>query len=228
MIIKAPAVTSLKIKILSANQVYLTWDDVGSNFYYIVELLQTRAGPGTSWGQLGVTSVEEWFEDTSIQADTYYKMRVRVSGKGFEMSDWVETEEFQTFSENAYYISAMKEFTPAASFVREKFSKNNENYVNFNTDVIMASLMSEDFVFSNQFTDATNLYDKIVSNENYHEIQGFIEPVCVDKNRTMLAEIDDVLYLFERFQPMAKVSNDKGQNWKYYKAFNGRVGNPVS
>ena len=228
MIIKAPAVTSLKIKILSANQVYLTWDDVGSNFYYIVELLQTRAGSGTSWGQLGVTSVEEWFEDTSIQADTYYKMRVRVSGKGFEMSDWVETEEFQTFSENAYYISAMKEFTPAASFVREKFSKNNENYVNFNTDVIMASLMSEDFVFSNQFTDATNLYDKIVSNENYHEIQGYIEPVCVDKNRTMLAEIDDVLYLFERFQPMAKVSNDKGQNWKYYKAFNGRVGNPVS
>ncbi|MGR2462572.1 hypothetical protein ACUX4R_27285, partial [Salmonella enterica] len=41
-------------------------------------------------------------------------------------------------------------------------------------------------------------------------------------------EIDEVLYLIERFQPMAKVSNDKGQNWKYYKAFNGRVGNPVS
>lgn len=27
---------------------------------------------------------------------------------------------------------------------------------------------------------------------------------------------------------MAKVSNDKGQTWHYYKAFNDRVGNPVS
>ncbi|UQJ95538.1 baseplate wedge subunit [Klebsiella phage CPRSB] len=27
---------------------------------------------------------------------------------------------------------------------------------------------------------------------------------------------------------MAKVSNDKGQTWYYYKALNDRVGNPVS
>ncbi|WKW84393.1 baseplate wedge subunit [Aeromonas phage GomatiRiver_11] len=228
MIIKAPAVTSLKINILSANQVYIKWDDVGSNFYYIVQLAQTRTGGAINWNPLGITPDNEWFEDSVIQADTYYKLRVRVSGKGFEMSDWVETEEFQTFSENAYYISTMKEFTPAASFIKEKFTLNNNNYVNFNTDVIMASLMTSDFVFSPQFTNATNIADKFVKDENYHEIQGYIEPVCLDIDRTMLGEIDGVLYLFERFQPVAKVSNDKGQNWQYYKAFNGRVGNPVS
>ncbi|APU01944.1 baseplate wedge subunit [Aeromonas phage L9-6] len=228
MVIKAPSVTSLKIKILSANQVYITWDDVGSNFYYIVELARTRDSSVINWITLGITPNEEWFEDKVIQSDTHYKMRVRVSGKGFEMSDWVETEEFQTFNTNAYYVSSMREFTPAATFINEKFTKNNKSYVDFNDDVIMASLMGEDFVFSPQFSNATNIADKIVTDENYHEIQGYIEGVCADIDRTMLAEIDDVLYLFERFQPMAKVSNDKGQNWKYYKAFNGRIGNPIT
>lgn len=226
MILKAPPVTSLKIKTLAATKIHVTWDDVGSNFYYIVEITRTREGAG-SWNTAGITPNEEWFE-TSLQADTFYKFRVRVAGAGFEMSDWVETEEFQTFSENLYTIFTMKEFTPAATFIKEKFAKNNNNYVNFNTDVIMASLMGEGFVFSPQFADATNLADKVIVDENYHEIQGYIEAVCADIDRTMLAEIDGVLYLFERFQPMAKVSNDKGQNWKYYRAFNGRVGNPVS
>lgn len=31
--IKAPSVTSLTIEKLSANQAYITWDDVGENFF---------------------------------------------------------------------------------------------------------------------------------------------------------------------------------------------------
>ncbi|MEW5208299.1 hypothetical protein, partial [Bacillus cereus] len=35
-------------------------------------------------------------------------------------------------------------------------------------------------------------------------------------------------YLFERYQPVVKVSNDKGQTWKAVKLFNDRVGYPLS
>lgn len=235
MLIKAPYVTSLRIDILSANQVYIKWDDVGDNFFYIVELATTRSEGGVeipeeeqTWNQLGYTALNEWFEDKIIYPDSYYKMRVQVSAPGFTPSDWTYTEEFQTFSQNAYYVSAMKEFIPSNVFIREKFAKNNREYVNFDRDVIMASLMEESFVFSPELPHISNVADKIVTEENFHEIQDHVEPVCVDIDRVMLAEMDGVLYAFERFQPMAKVSNDKGQTWKYYKAFNDRVGNPVS
>lgn len=234
MLIQAPQATSLRIEILSANQVLIKWDDVGENFYYIVELASTRDGQGVtipenelSWFQLGYTPAEQWFEDKVIYPNSFYKMRIQVSAPGFEVSEWTYTEEFQTFNENAYYVSAMKEFTPSAVFVREKFNKNKK-YVDFNNDVIMASLMRDDFIFSPEMPDISNVADKIVTDENFHEIQDHVEPVCVDIDRVMLAEIDDVLYAFERFQPMAKVSNDKGQSWQYYKAFTDRVGNPVS
>lgn len=235
MLVKAPHVTSLRITILSANQVQIDWDDVGENFYYIVEYCNTRDQTGTPlpedqryWFDTGITPDNSWFQGVGIEPNSYYQFRVNVSAKGFTPSDWVYTEEFQTFKTNAYYVSTMKEFIPAKSFIQKKFTENDVGYINFNNDTIMASLMKEDFVFSPEYSDISNISDKIVTEEDFHEIQDHIEPVCVDINRTMLSEIDGVLYLFERFQPMAKVSNDKGQNWKYYKALNGRVGNPVS
>ncbi|WPK18013.1 hypothetical protein [Escherichia phage BYEP02] len=41
-------------------------------------------------------------------------------------------------------------------------------------------------------------------------------------------ESEGILYLFERYQPVVKVSNDKGQTWKAVKLFNDRVGYPLS
>jgi len=235
MLIKAPYVTSLRIDILSANQVFIKWDDVGENFFYVVEMASTRNDlneiiPESEliWNQLGYTPTNEWFEDKIVYPNTFYKLRVQTSAPGFTPSDWIYTEEFQTFAQNAYYVATMKEFIPSNTFIREKFAKNNRDYVNFDTDVIMASLMEESFVFSPEMPDVSNIADKIVIEENFHEIQDHVEPVCVDVDRVMLAEMNGVLYAFERFQPMAKVSNDKGQSWKYYKAFNDRVGNPVS
>lgn len=233
--IKAPSVTSLTIEKLSANQAYITWDDVGENFFYFVELAETRTRDGEiipvdelSWVNLGYTAEQNWFEDKNLFPEYYYKFRVAVAAEGFEQSKWVETEEFQTFKTNAYNFSMMREFNLANEFIKEKFTYDNREYVKFNTDLIQASLMKEDFVFSPEYANMTNISNYIVVDENFHEIQDHIEKVCTDINRTMLAEMNGVLYLFERFQPIVKVSNDKGQSWKAYKAFNDRVGNPVS
>ncbi|QDH49020.1 baseplate wedge subunit [Pantoea phage Phynn] len=232
--IKAPSITSLRVEKLAANFIYLKWDSVGSDFFYVVESAETRGAGGAvipddelSWYQLGYAYQSEWFAENLI-SNSHYKFRIRTTHKGFEMSDWVFSDELWTFDLNAYAYSTMKEFTPADTFINEKFSKNNNSYVNFNTDTIMAALMKEDFVFSPLYNDISQISDKVLSQEGYHEIQDHIESVCVDIDRTFLIASGGLLYLFERFQPMGKVSNDKGQTWYYYKAFNDRVGNPVS
>ncbi|AHY25138.1 baseplate wedge subunit [Pectobacterium bacteriophage PM2] len=234
MTVKAPYVTSLRINKLSANQVSILWDNVGANFYYFVQIIQTRdAGvpidiTNLSWRPLGYTDENNWFEDQNILPNQYYKMRVAVAANGFEQSDWVETEEFQTFTVNAYTFEHMREFNLVTKFINEKFVNNNYDYIDFNRDDIQASLMTESFQFSPAYTDISSISNFILKADQYHEIQGPIQAVCVDKNRTMLAELNGVLYLFERFQPIVKVSNDKGQNWKSLKLFNDRIGNPVS
>ncbi|QOI66652.1 baseplate wedge initiator [Erwinia phage FBB1] len=235
MNIKAPSVTSLRIDKLSANQVHILWDAVGANFYYFVELAETRTSAGAiispsnyQWRNLGYTSDSGFFEETFINPLNYYKMRVSVAAEGFDRSSWVETEEFQTFETNAYNFEMMNELTLSKKFINERFVNNEKDFVNFNTETIVASLMNESFQYSSSYEDVSSVANFIVSEDAYHEIQGPIEPVCVSKDRTMLAEIDGVLYLFERFQPVVKVSNDKGQNWSYVKLFNDRVGNPVS
>ncbi|QPI17854.1 baseplate wedge subunit [Pectobacterium phage POP12] len=231
--LKSPNITSLRIFKLAANYIHLKWDNVGLNFYYIVERARTRGADGVipddrlTWIQLGYSYTPEWFE-SEVVSDTHYKFRIRTTHKGFEMSDWVYTEEIQTFTLNAYSYTTQREFTFADSFLREKFAKDNQSYVNFNTDVVMAALMQEDFVYSPLFTDVSSISDKILTQESYHEIQDHIETVCNDIDRTFLVYSNGLLYLFERFQKMAKVSNDKGQTWYYYQAFNDRVGNPVA
>lgn len=236
MTVKAPFVTSLRIEKLSANQVQILWDSVGANFYYFVEITETHdpvngavlAPAEYQWRNLGYTADNGWFEEDNIQPLTYYKMRVSVAAEGFDRSDWVVTEEFETFETNAYTFEMMNELTLSKKYINERFTNNNTDYVDFNRDTIMASLMTESFQFSPEYENVSSVANYIVSEDQYHEIQGPIEKVCVSEDRTMLAEIDGVLYLFERFQPVVKVSNDKGQNWHYVKLFNDRVGNPVS
>lgn len=234
---KAPKVTSLRIIKLSANHTHIAWDSVGSNFFYFIEMAETnRAGveipPNLyQWIDLGYTYENDMFIDVGITPDTQYIIRVSTTARGFEQSDWVYTEKFLTFKTNAYTFEHMRELTLSETFINEKFVNNNSSYIDFNTDQLMASLMTEDFQYTNKYNDISQISDKIVKDKQFHEIQGGpegISKICTDAERVMLAEMDGVLYVFERFQNLVKVSNDKGQTWKTYKGLDDRVGNPVS
>ncbi|ASD52067.1 baseplate wedge subunit [Pseudomonas phage PspYZU05] len=231
---KAPYVTSLRIDKLSANNVHIKWDDVGSNFYYFVEFATTRSVEGDvleeseyQWIQVGYTAENNWF-DSNLRPESYYKMRVRVTAEGFDPSEWQYTEEFLTFAENAYTFETMNELSLAKMFIKEKFSKSNNNFIDFNRDGVVASLMNESFQFNGNYELKSAVSNFILSEDEYHEIQGSIEKICKDKERICLMESEGVLYLFERYQTIVKVSNDKGQTWKAINLLNDRVGNPVS
>ena len=223
--INAPEVTSLAIKKLSANSVELSWDDVGENFYYLVEISKpSEQGP---WTSLGYVNDNRFFTSALIPL-THYKLRVSVTSEGFEQSRWIETEEFETFENNAYTFETMNELTLNKKFIQEKFLKGNTEYVDFNSDVIMAALTNESFQYSDAYSHISQMSNFIIKEDRYHEIQSSIESVCRDKDRMYLMEDHGVLYLFERYQNIVKVSNDKGQNWFAVKLLNDRVGYPLS
>lgn len=225
--IKAPNITSLTIEKLSATSVQLSWDDVGENFYYFIEMKKTRESSNETWLSLGYTSDNKYFS-SELKNLTYYKFRVRVAAEGFDISDWVETEEFETFSENAYSFELMNELTLNKKFINEKFTKGNTSYVNFSTDFIYAALTNENFVYSDGYSHISQMKNFIIKENEYHEIQSSIEKICKDIDRSYLMEHDGVLYLFERWQGIVKVSNDKGQNWHAVKLLNDRIGWPLS
>lgn len=225
--IKAPDITSLTIDKLSATSVSLKWDDVGENFYYFVEMTRTRDPGNISWMPLGYTADNSWFSSDLIK-NTFYKFRIAVGSEGFEQSDWVETEEFETFPENAYSFELMNEMTLNKTFIQEKFIKGNNSYVDFSRDVVFAALTNENFVYSDGYSHISQMSNFIIKENEYHEIQGSIQHICKDLDRMYLMEDKGVLYLFERWQNLVKVSNDKGQNWKAIKLLNDRVGWPLS
>lgn len=226
--IKAPSITGLKIKKLSANHVQLTWDSVGGNFYYLVEYAYVPKSGELHWENLGYTKDTMWFEEKSIAPNTKYKFRISSTFAGFTPSDWVETEEFETFNENVYLITKMVEFLPNNYFIKRKLGQNDRRYIDFNNETIQASLMVENFRYDPEIQNISNFNRFIMTDPERHEIQGVVPVVCSDDHRVMITEIDGVLYAMERWQPVVKVSNDRGQTWVYYKAFNGRVGNPIS
>ena len=224
---KAPTITSLRIVQLGANFAHLKWDNVGSNFFYNVEYAIDNGDGVYSWNSRDVVSDPEWFEDRILAPDTKYIFRIATTFPGMDQSDWVKTEVFETFSENAYTTTSVSQLIPNRVFVDQKLRKN-KSYINFGKDPIYATLMSDTFVYDAGIANITNVENYVVSDPEFHEIQGPIEQVCVNKDRTYLGYKGDVLYLFERYQNMAKVSNDGGQNWWYYQALTGRCGYPIA
>jgi hypothetical protein len=233
--IQAPRITSLRVKKLAANFINMEWDNVGGNFYYIVERriinINTRdtrdVDNSVFWQEMGVTSNTFWFDD-KVSPGYTYKYRIRSTYQTFIPSDWVESDDLKTFPFNAYVFTKMNRMTFSDKFLNEKFIRNNQRYVDFDNDQIMAGLMGENFSFNKEISDISSVSDSFVVDKERHEVQGHVGAVCKDRKRTMIAEIDGVLYLFEHWQPVVKVSNDKGQNWVSYRAFNGRVGKPIA
>ena len=113
-------------------------------------------------------------------------------------------------------------------FVQKRLMNNEEYYINFSNDTIYASLMNAGFTYLTQYSEVKQVDNYILKDASHHEIQGKVSKICTDIDRVMITQFQDVLYMYERFQPVIKVSNDGGQNWYYYRAFSDRIGNPVT
>lgn len=222
---KAPQITGLQIYKLAANYLHIRWHEVSENFYYEIQIKENN--DDIQFTQKYIQEYPEYFFD-NLLPNTEYVLRIRQLFEEFDPSDWVYSEPFTTFKQNSFNTTTMNRFYLQKPFVRKKFFEKQDNYVDFNNDAVMAQLMSESFVFDSEIEYVSQVKNKIIKNKEYHEIQGEVPTVCYNPERTCIFEIDGKLYATEKWQAVTKVSNDKGQTWKYYKAFNDRVGWPTS
>lgn len=224
-LIQAPPINRISIDKLSANFINISWDDVGRNFYYLVEIRDVTSGGG--WIFVQHTSEPKLTIDT-LTKQRKYQIRIAVSSRGFAQSEWFESEIFETFMYNLYTFSMMNEMILSDKFIDEKFVNNNQDYIRFNNDVILASLMKSGFKYNPAIPDISYISDSILKRNEYHEVLGKISKLCRDEKRVMMGYIDEVLYMTERFQKLAYTSNDKGQSWQAVELFDGRLGNPIT
>ena len=225
MIIKAPEITSLRIAKLGAHFSYFTWDNVGANFAYVVEF-ETQSNKNT-WINLGVTYDAEWFADT-LSPTSKYVFRFATTAIGFQQSDWVYSDEFETFETNAYTTTSMVQFQPNSVFIDKKLTNNDQSYVDFNRDAIYATLMDESFVYDSGVANASNVENYMLSDREYHEVLAPIKKLCTDVDRTYLGFSDKIMYIAERYQTQCRVSNDSGNTWYTLGMFPDRIGYPIA
>lgn len=224
--IKAPKVPELLIDMVSARYIMIKWDNVGENFFYTIEISDKNFDDG-KWKRLGSTRENHYFI-SGLEEGNDYNIRISVSANDFIRSDYTETGIIKTFEKDLYSFTKLTDMTFSKKFIEEKFTKDNRNYINFDNDTIYASLMNSDFRYSDLYDDVGNVKNWILKRNEFHELLGDVRPLCKSINRVLMAYIKDVLYVMERYQTTARVSNDKGQTWHLLRLTDGRIGNPVS
>lgn len=227
--LQAPSITEIRIIKLAASYVQIEWDKIGSNFHYEVQMqggaAETELG---DWKRIDYTdNIYFFFTDDYIQPTTYYKFRVRAVYKGFEPGDWTESDIVLTSTVNSYAYTYQDSFTPSTPFLTNFFTNNDKSYINTDNDTMYATLMRPGYVFDDTMEWYTEAGSEFVTNNGFQVIYNEAPAVCKSTDRVIPAVIDDVIYAFERYQGICKVSNDGGENWHVYAALRGRAGNPV-
>lgn len=230
-VLQAPPIMGVSIDKLTRNYAELSWSTVGENFRYEIhvrsavsaEILLTQSF--TALYPNPFTSETRLF--TNINSSVrYYQWRIRSVYKGFEPSEWVTSDIGYTSDTNDYDITTQDEFIPASSFIEERLNNDNDQYLNSRNN-LQATLVRPGFEFDPNMFNVDSAAYWFVTNPGFSANYGKVPTVCQNVDRVIPVVIDDVIYAFERWQQVCKVSNDGGRTWQTYKATNSRLGNPV-
>lgn len=227
--IQAPSIRELTVTKLAANFAQIQWDTVGQNFRYEVHI---RTGQSATtlgnYRRVGYTeSTHYFFDDDTIQPNSYYQFRVRTVYKNFENGEFTESDVVISYDSNTYIYSTQDNFILSNPFTEKFFKLNDKTYIDVGNDDLYATLVRPDY----EFDPTMEYYDEagefFVKNSGFQVVYPKLPVVCHSEDRVIPSVIDDVIYAFERYQSICKVSNDGGESWNVYNAFVDRIGNPV-
>ncbi|WVX87474.1 baseplate wedge subunit [Vibrio phage EniLVp02] len=229
VMLKAPPIREVRVTKLSANFAEIEWDRIGSNFRYEIHV---KAGVNVDsmgeYRRLGYTEDIRYFmDDNVIQPNTVYQFQVRAVYKGFNPGDFTESEVVLTPLVNNYTFTTQDNFQLSKPFTHNFFTLNDKTYLDVDNDQLYATLVRPGYSFNANMEWYTEASAEFVRNNGFQLNYGKVPVVCHSEDRVIPAVIDDVIYAFERYQGICKVSNDGGQTWHIYDALRGRAGNPV-
>lgn len=229
--LQAPPVRDVTIVKLSRNFAELKWETVGMGFRYEVHVRSAITADGIEAQPFSPIYPNEYTENTSIFLDIsenvkYYQWRVRSVFKGFSPGEWAETFIGNSTDINEYNLEHQAEFTPSDYFIENRLELNNTSFLNARND-LQATLCRPGYEFNTNMINADSAAYWFVTNPGFGNNYGPIPKVCTSDARVVPSVIGDVIYAFERWQEVCKVSADGGETWVTYKATNSRLGNPI-
>ncbi|CAM0001307.1 baseplate wedge subunit [Vibrio phage D479] len=231
--IPAPPVREVAITTLTSHFARINWETVGEGFRYEIQYRSGASSEDVQKENYRSVYPNPWTGETTyfttISPEVkFWQFRVRAVYKGFLDGEWSESLIGQSAIENTYDLFSQTEFTPATSFIQNRLEQNNEAYLNpLNT--LQATLCRPGYLFDPAMTDYRAAQNFFVTNPKFSANYGTIPQVCnpITQNRQVPAVIDDVIYVFEKWQEVCKISNDGGATWQTYDALNDRIGFPV-
>lgn len=230
--LQAPPIMGVYIDKLTRNYAEITWDAVGENFRYEIHVRSAGSVDDVLNGTFQPLYPNAYTGDARLytqinESVRYYQWRIRAVYKNFEPGEWTTSDIGYTSDSNDYEIDAQPEFTPASSFIEERLNNDNDKYLN-ERNQLQATLVRPGFDFDARIFNVDSAAYWFVTNPGFGANYGQVPTVCQNRDRVIPSVIDDVIYAFERWQEVCKVSNDGGSTWQTYRATNSRLGNPVA
>lgn len=232
-LIPAPPVREVTITTLTSHFARINWETVGDGFRYEIHYRSGASVEGVMGEEYRAVYPNPWTGDTTYFTEItpsvkFWQFRVRAVYKGFTDGEWKETAIGQSAELNTYDLFAQGEFTPATSFIEKRLNENNQAYLN-PLNPLQATLCRPGYFFNPIISDYRAAENFFVTNPKFSANYGTVPSVCnpISQNRQVPAIIDDVIYVFEKWQEVCKISNDGGVTWHTYDALNDRVGFPV-
>lgn len=227
--LQAPPINEIRVTKLAGHFAQIEWDRIGSNFRYEVQLRSAASVANLGgYRRLGYTeNIYYFMDDDIIQPGVVYQFRVRAVYKGFDPGEWTVSDTYLSQTTNAYTYETQDNFVLSNSFKKNFFASNDKSYVDIEAETLYATLVRPGFTFDPTMEWYNEAGASFVYNNGFQMLYGEVPVVCHSQERVIPTVIDDVIYAFERYQSICKVSNDGGQNWYVYAALRGRAGNPV-
>lgn len=218
---QAPKIDEVRLKNVAATYVLLEWDSLGGVFTYELQ----KSANNAPYIPADFTADAEYFEQNATP-DTVYTYRVRAVSSEYEPGEWTYSEQFRTFETNSYAVVSQSSVSIYQNFINEKLIKA-QNFVDFNEDDIESVLVREGYAFSNANTNIADLQNYILFQDETLKIYGDISAACGDRKKLMPVVFNDYLFMFERYQPVVRYSQDNASSWKSHPGLAGRTGAPV-
>ncbi|CAL9999781.1 baseplate wedge subunit [Vibrio phage D480] len=229
--LQAPPIMGVYIDKLTRNYVDLRWDGVGENFRYEIQVRSAGSAEHVLSETYQPLYPNPYTGETSLFAQInesvrYYQWRIRAVYTNFDPGEWTASDIGYTSDSNDYEIVTQSTFTAAQSFIEARLNNDNDKYLNERNE-LQATLVRPGYEFDTNMFNVDSAAYWFVTNPGFSANYGEVPNVCQNNMRVIPSVIDDVIYAFERWQEVCKISNNGGQTWQTYRATNSRLGNPV-
>lgn len=218
---QSPAVEQIRIKNVAGTFVLIEWDDLGGIFTYEIQ----KSANGGNYIPADFTAKPEYF-DQRATTNTTYIYRVRAVSTDYSPSEWTYSDVFKTNENNSYVVVAQSSVNIYKNFIDRKLTRADD-FINFNRDQVQGVLIREGYEFSNAHTNIADLDTYRLFEDEALKIYGDTSAACGDRKKLMPVVFNDYLFMFERFQPVVRYSQNKAQSWTSHKGIPTRVGSPV-